>query len=54
MAKKASKNTRNEIMAILRERYVGATKKEKTKMVDEFAAIAQYHRKHAIRLLGDR
>ncbi|MCK5611499.1 transposase family protein [Candidatus Pacearchaeota archaeon] len=54
MAKKTSKNTRNEIMAILRERYVGATKKEKTKMVDEFAAIAQYHRKHAIRLLGDK
>ncbi len=35
----------------LRQRYQSATKGEKTKVLDEFVAVAQCHRKHAVRLL---
>lgn len=54
MAKKTSRNTRNELIGILKERYAGASKKEKTKILDEFVAVAEYHRKHAVRLLGNQ
>ena len=54
MGKKTSRNTRNELVEILRKRYVGASKKEKTRILDEFAVVAEYHRKHAIRLLGNQ
>ncbi len=38
-------------------RYRGATRTERLRILDEFAAVTGYHRKHAIRLLsgwGDR
>ncbi|RKY43220.1 MAG: hypothetical protein DRP85_00010 [Candidatus Makaraimicrobium thalassicum] len=54
MAKKTSKNTRNELIKILRKRYVVASKKEKTRILDEFVVVAEYHRKHAVRLLGNQ
>lgn len=54
MAKKTSKNTRNELIKILRKRYAGASKKEKTRILDEFVVVAEYHRKHAVRLLGNQ
>jgi hypothetical protein len=46
-----SKQTKAELLAALRERYVRVTKAEKTKVLDEFVAVAGCHRKHAIRLL---
>ncbi len=46
-----SKQTKAELLGALRERYVRVTKAEKTKVLDEFVAVAGCHRKHAIRLL---
>ncbi len=46
-----SKPTRAELLEALRQRYHQAPKAEKTKVLDEFVAVAGCHRKHAIRLL---
>jgi hypothetical protein len=47
-----SKPTRSELLEALRERYQQAPKSEKSKVLDEFVAVAGCHRKHAIRLLA--
>ena len=47
-----SRQARVELLAALRQRYLAAAKSEKTKALDEFVAVAECHRKHAIRLLG--
>jgi hypothetical protein len=47
-----SKQTKRELLEALRQRYQQATKAEKTKVLDEFVAVAGCHRKHAIRLLA--
>lgn len=47
-----SKNSRSEIIETLRPRYRSAAKAEKRKILDEFAAVSGYHRKHLIRLLS--
>lgn len=52
MTKKTSKNTRDELVKILKQRYGRGSKKEKTRILDEFTALTEHHRKHAIRLLG--
>jgi hypothetical protein len=44
--------TRKELVEALRVRYRGATYGDRVKILDEFAALTGYHRKHAIRLLG--
>jgi hypothetical protein len=46
-----SRPTRAELLEALRQRYQQAPKAEKTKVLDEFVAVAGCHRKHAIRLL---
>jgi len=46
-----SRQARAEVLRALRERYQQAPKQEKTKVLDEFVAVAGCHRKHAIRLL---
>jgi hypothetical protein len=46
-----SRPARAEVLGALRERYQQAPKHEKTKVLDEFVAVAGCHRKHAIRLL---
>jgi hypothetical protein len=46
-----SKQTKVELLAALRERYRQAAKSEKSRVLDEFVAMAGCHRKHAIRLL---
>src|ERR1700694_831733 len=51
MYSKISKQTKAELLGALRERYGQATKQEKSKALDEFVALAGWHRKHAIRLL---
>lgn len=51
MAKKISKSTKNEILDALRIRYKDVSKKDKSKILDEFIALSGNHRKHAIRLL---
>lgn len=49
-----SKSARKEILAAVRVRYGQASRLEKGKILGEFAAVAGYHRKHAIRLLNPR
>ena len=46
------RQTRSELLESLRQRYQRAAKAEKTKVLDEFVAVAGCHRKHAIRLLA--
>jgi hypothetical protein len=46
-----SRETRSELLQALRERYHSAAKPDKTKILNEFVAVAGCHRKHAIRLL---
>jgi Integrase core domain len=48
-----SKLAQTEVLEALRERYQEAAKAKKTKILDEFVAVAGCHRKHAIRLLAD-
>ena len=45
--------TRKELVEALRVRYRGASYGDRVKILDEFAATTGYHRKHAIRLLGE-
>lgn len=54
MAKKISKYTRRELLEALNYRYLKATKKDKTRILDEFAAVTGYNRKYAVRLLGGK
>ena len=43
---------RAELLRALWERYRGASRSDKSKILDEFVAVAECHRKHAIRLLA--
>lgn len=45
--------TRKELVEALRTRYRDAAVRDKVKMLDEFAALTGYHRKHAIRVLRE-
>jgi hypothetical protein len=48
-----SQPTKRELLEALRKRYLQATKPDKSKILDEFVAVADCHRKHAIRLLTE-
>jgi hypothetical protein len=52
MHPKISKQAKTELLEALRQRYQQAPKADKTKVLDEFVAVAGCHRKHAIRLLA--
>lgn len=52
MSNGISKRARTEVIAALHQRYQSAAKREKTRILDEFVAVAQCHRKHAVRLLS--
>ncbi len=43
---------RREVLRVVRERYVGKSRSEKSRILDEFVAVTGYHRKHALRLLN--
>ena len=43
---------KQELLAALRERYRSSSKKDKSRILDEFIAITGHHRKHGVRLLG--
>ena len=45
--------TRAELVAAVSERYHGAMRVERSRILDEFVAVTGYHRKHAIRLLSE-
>ncbi len=53
MARRISMTTRAELVAAVSERYHGAIRVERSRILDEFAAVTGYHRKHAIRLLSE-
>ena len=44
---------RRELTEAVRERYRSAGRTEKKRILDEFAEMAGYHRKYAIRVLGN-
>ena len=44
---------KSELVGIIRERYLGANKKDKTRILDELVAVTGHHRKHAVRLLSE-
>ncbi len=47
-----SLTARRELCDSIKERYRRSPRKEKKKILDEFASATEYHRKHAIRTLG--
>ena len=44
--------TRTEVLRAIRNRYLEASKSDKSRMLDEFVALVGCHRKHAVRLLN--
>ena len=46
--------TRKELTEALRARYRSGTFGDRIKILDEFVALTGYHRKHAIRVLGEK
>lgn len=53
MHNKISREAKAELLDALRQRYRQACKEQKSKVLDEFVAVAGCHRKHAVRLLRD-
>lgn len=51
MVGEISSVTRTEVLSAIRNRYRDASKKDKSRMLDEIVAIVGCHRKHAVRLL---
>ena len=43
---------KQELLDTIRDRYRCSSKKDKTRILDEFIAVIGHHRKHGIRLLG--
>lgn len=50
--RRISMATRKELLGAVRERYRVSGRSEKARILDELVALAGYHRKHAVRLLG--
>ncbi len=49
--RRISMATRDELVWAVSERYGGASREDRGRILDEFAAVTGLHRKHAIRLL---
>ena len=43
---------KQELLATIRDRYRASSKREKSRILDEFIPVTGHHRKHGIRLLG--
>jgi hypothetical protein len=43
--------TRNELVEAIAARYARSDRAEKARMLEEFVAVTDFHRKHAMRLL---
>ena len=43
---------KQELLETIRDRYQASSRKEKSRILDEFIAVTGHHRKHGIRLLG--
>ena len=46
--------TRDELVAVVAERYTRSARKDRSRILDEFTAVSGLHRKHAMRLLRIR
>ncbi len=53
MHTQVSPQMKRELLQALRGRYQKASRIEKTRILDEYVALTECHRKHAIRLLTD-
>src|SRR6266436_2300171 len=51
MARRLSMTTRRELKQAVGERYRAAGRWERRQILDEFARVTGYHRKHALRVL---
>jgi hypothetical protein len=49
-----SLKSKNELVEVVRPRYLKASRFEKQKILDEFTSATGYHRKHAIRVLKNK
>ncbi len=49
-----SRKSKNELLEVVRPRYLKASKFEKQKILDELTSATGYHRKHAIRVLKNK
>ncbi|CAI8005487.1 Uncharacterized protein y4rM [Geodia barretti] len=47
-----SRMAKQELLASIQDRYPGSSRKDKSRILDEFIAVTGHHRKHGIRLLG--
>ena len=47
-----SRMAKRELLATIRDRYRASSKREISRILDEFIAVTGHHRKHGIRLLG--
>ena len=47
-----SRMAKRELLVTLRDRYRSSSKRDKSRILDEFIAVTGHHRKHGIRLLG--
>jgi hypothetical protein len=54
MANRITGVTKKELLQALKKRYKSSSKKDKTRILDEFTAITGFHRKHSVRLLSMR
>ena len=52
MAGNMSRMAKQELLASIQDRYPGSSRKDKSRILDEFIAVTGHHRKHGIRLLG--
>ena len=44
---------KRELLATIRDRYQISSKKDKSRILDEFIAVTGHNRKHGIRLIGE-
>lgn len=54
MKKKISNTTKNEVLVVLRNEYLKASKKDKTRIINEIIVLTGYHRKHIIRMMKNQ
>ena len=52
MGEGISRMAKQELLSTIRDRYRESSKKDKSRILDEFIAVTGHHRKHGIRLLG--
>src|SRR5690242_1168916 len=52
MMRRISMAARDELVAAVADRYARGDRGERGRILDEFAAVTGYHRKHAMRLMG--